>query len=174
MKKSTSLFLSVLAVALCAVVSFAVWRSVASRNSSRGELLGVLLHDMPGNSSAVLYVDVVQLRQSTFAQKLFAWAPQPSADADYTRFVQDAGFNYERDLDRVAFAAAKSGSQSLWFVIADGAFDRKKIVAYLAKIAVVQKRGGRDIYSISTGLPAAVPGNSANASSTSHISLAFL
>lgn len=172
MKKSTSLLVTTLALIFCAAVSFAVWRSFASRDSSRSELLGALLRDMPANTSGVLYVDVAQLRQSTFTQKLFAWAPKPQADADYTRFVQDTGFDYERNLDRVAFAAAKSGSQSLWFVIADGIFDQKKIAAYLAKIGATQKRGGRDTYSIPTNLPASA-GNIAN-SAGSQILLTFL
>jgi len=172
MKKSTSLLVTALALIFCAAVSFAVWRSLASRDSGRGDLLGALLRDMPANTSGVLYVDVAQLRQSTFTQKLFAWAPKPQTDADYTRFVQDTGFDYERDLDRVAFAAAKSGSQSSWFVIADGTFEQKKIAAYLARVGAMQKRGGRDIYSIPTSLPS--PAGNIASSANSQILLTFL
>src|SRR5271163_983357 len=172
MKKSTSFLITALALIFCAAVSFAVWRSLASRNSSRGELLAALLRDVPASTSGIFYVDVAQLRQSTFAQKLLAWAPKPQADADYTRFVQDTGFDYERDLDRVAFAAAKSGSQSLWFVIADGAFDQKKIAAYLAKVGATQKQAGRDIYSIPTNLPS--PAGDPISPDKSQILLTFL
>jgi hypothetical protein len=172
MKKSTSLLVTALALIFCATVSFAVWRTLSSRDSSRGELLGALLRDMPRNTGGVLYVDLAQLRQSTFTEKLFAWAPKPQADADYTRFVQDTGFDYERDLDRLAFAAAKSGSQSWWFVIADGSFDQKKFAAYLAKVGTVEKRAGRDIYSIPTSLSA--PASRVAGRANSPILLTFL
>jgi hypothetical protein len=122
-------------------------------------MLGVLLHDMPHDASGILYIDVGQLRQAPFAQKLFAWAPKPQTDPEYARFVEQTGFNYERDLDRVAFSAVSRGSQSYWFAVADGTFDQKRIAAYLAKISIVQKRSGHDIYSIPASLPANIPGN---------------
>lgn len=174
MKKSTQIFLSVIFVFFIATISLAVWHWTASRNSSLDEMLGVLLHDMPADTSGVFYVDVAQLRRSAFAQKLLAWAPKPTADVDYTRFVQETAFDYERDLNRVVFAAAHHGSQSVWFAIADGAFDQKKIAAYMEKIAVIQKRGGHDIYCIPAGLPVAVTGNSAVTSAAPQISFTFL
>jgi hypothetical protein len=174
MKKSTQILLSVIVVAFAAILSLAVWHWTTSRNSSPDEMLGILLHDMPADASGVLYVDIAQLRQSAFAQKLLSWAPKPTADAEYTRFVQETGFDYERDLNRVAFAAAKRGSQSIWFAIADGKFDQKKIAAYMAKIGVIQKHGGHDIYSIPAGLPAPASGNSTMSSSASQISFTFL
>ena len=113
-------------------------RSTYSSDSTN--FSGTLLQHAPPGTSGILYVDVAQVRQSPFAQKLFAWAPKPEADAEYARFLQDTGFHYERDLHRVAFSAARRGSQSVWFAIADGSFDQKKIAAYLSKIAVLQKR----------------------------------
>ncbi len=174
MKKSTRLFLSVIVVSLSAIIIFAVWRSSASRNSPASELLGVLLRDVPGDTSGVLYVDVAQLRQASFAQKLFAWAPKPQVDAEYARFVQESGFDYERDLHRVAFAAARRGSQSIWFAVADGAFDQKRIAAYMAKIGVIQKHGAHDIYFIPTAAPIPTTGNTARSSAASQLSFTFL
>jgi hypothetical protein len=174
MKKSTQLTLIVVAVSFCTVISVVVWHAIASRNTGRDEMLDTLLHDMPADTSAVLYVDVAQLRQSTFTQKLFAWAPKPQADADYARFIQDTGFDYERDLNRVVFAAAKRGSQSVWFAIADGTFDQRRLVAYIEKIATIQRRGGRDIYSIPAAIPLPASGNTPAPAVASQMSLAFL
>jgi hypothetical protein len=172
MKKSSKIIFGVVALALLA---FGAWRYHASHHSSGEELRGVLLRDMPADTSGVLYVDVAQLRQSSFAQKLFAWAPKPQADAEYMRFVEQTGFNYERDLDRVAFSAVSRGSPSIWFAIADGNFDEKKIAAYLANISVVQKRGGHQIYSIPASLPPSVPGNApAKGPGAPYISFTFL
>ena len=178
MKKSTKISWAVSLLVLLALILFGVQRWAASRDSSSEEMLGVLLHDMPGDTSGIVYVDVTQLRRSPFAQKLFAWAPKPQADPEYTRFVAQTGFNYEHDLDRVAFSAATRGSQPVWFAIADGTFDQKKIAAYMADIGVVQKRGGHDIYSIPASLPTNVPGNAlANGTAPSaspQISFTFL
>ena len=162
--------------------AFAIRAWISSREGSAEEMLALLLRDMPADSSAVLYADVAQVRQAPFAQKLFAWAPQQQADADYTRFVQETGFDYARDLRRIAFSAAQRGSQPIWFAIFDGDFNQQKIAAYLAKNGTLQGRGKHDIYSIptnttavpsSSGVPAnPSPLNSSNP--TPHISLTFL
>lgn len=146
MKKSKLLFVAV-ALLIAAVLSFAVLRWRNSHRPGRDEILNTLLEHAPNGTIGIVYVDVAELRQSPFAQKLFAWAPKPQADPDYARFIQETGFDYERDLDRVAYAAAKRGSQSTWFAIADGTFDRKKLTAYLAKVAAVQTRNGHEIFS---------------------------
>jgi hypothetical protein len=146
MKKS-KLVLVAVALLVAAVLIFAVVRWRNSHRPGRDEILSTLLGHAPNGTIGVVYVDVAELRQSPFAQKLFAWAPKPQADPDYARFIQDTGFDYERDLDRVAYAAAKRGSQSTWFAVADGTFDRKKLTAYLAKVAALQARNGHNIYS---------------------------
>ncbi len=146
MKKSKLLLLAV-ALLVAAVLIFAALRWRNAHRPGRDEILSTLLEHAPNGTIGVVYVDVAELRQSPFAQKLFAWAPKPQTDPDYARFIQDTGFDYERDLDRVVYAAAKRGSQSTWFAIADGTFDRKKLTAYLAKVATVQTRNDREIYS---------------------------
>jgi hypothetical protein len=163
--------------------AFAIRGWIASREGSAEEMLALLLRDMPADSSAVLYADVAQVRQAAFAQKLFAWAPQPQADADYARFVQETGFDYARDLRRIAFSAAQRGSQPIWFAIFDGDFNQQKIAAYLAKNGTLQRHGKNDIYSIptiTTGAPSSsggAPGSPSPVNSSnpvSHVSLTFL
>jgi len=178
MKKSSPILFGAGAAFFFLLVALGVWRYQAARHSGPEEMLGVLLRSMPEGSSGVLYIDAAQLRQARFAQKLFAWAPKPEADPEYARFVEQTGFNYERDLARVGFSAVSRGSRSYWFAIADGAFDQKKIAAYLAKISVVDKRGGHDIYSVPALLPLNTPGQGkskgAPASAWSKISFTFL
>ncbi len=166
-----------------AVSAFAIRGWISSREGSAEEMLALLLRDMPADSSAVLYVDVAEVRQAPFAQKLFAWAPQPQADADYGRFVQETGFEYERDLRRIAFSAAQRGLQPIWFALCDGNFNQKKIAAYFAKNGALQRRGEYDVYSIPTNTTGAQPSSSGTPSNSSpvntsnappHISLTFL
>jgi hypothetical protein len=165
MKKSSRIIFAIGVVLLGVLLLFAAFHWIAPRTLGLEEFLGTLLQHAPAETNGILYIDVAQLRQSPFAQKLFAWAPKPEADAEYARFLQDTGFNYERDLDRVAFSAARRGSESVWFAIADGSFDQQKITAYLSKIAVLQKRDGHDIYLI----PANVSDNIAPSSATSSV-----
>jgi hypothetical protein len=170
MKKPSKFIFSAVAIFLVVLIIFAARSWLTSRSSGVDEVLAALMDHAPTETSGILYVDVAQLRQSSFAQKLLAWAPKPQADAEYTRFIQDTGFNYERDLDRVAFSAARRGSESIWFAIADGTFDQKKIVAYLAKIATIQKHNGLDIYLIPASVSTNIAPDSATTNSTASIS----
>src|SRR5450755_1579537 len=114
MKKSSKIIFTATAFFLIALMFFAARSWLTSRSSGVDELLATLMDHAPAETSGVLYLDVTQLRQSPFTQRLFVWAPKPEPDAEYRRFIQETGFNYERDLDRVAFSAAHRGSESIW------------------------------------------------------------
>jgi len=130
---------------LLGAISFFVYhRRGASSSSDRDDLL----ERMPADAVAVVFADVAELRSAPFVAKLFAWAPQPEPDEDYARFLNETGFLYERDLDRLAIAFEKTGQDSAFFAVADGRFDRQKISALTNKSGTVEKRGGREIFSI--------------------------
>ena len=114
-------------LAIASFFAYRKWR--APGGDSRSELLAF----MPANSSTVFFTDLQALRRAQFFAALLTWAPKPAADADYSQFVRDTGFDYERDLDRIAIAVEKRGADSLFFAVADGRFDRKKILAYASK-----------------------------------------
>jgi hypothetical protein len=101
---------------------------------------------MPTDSSAVLFGEFAELRQAPFIAQLYAWAPKPQADADYAQFIKETGFDYERDLDRVAIAVEKRGQDSTLFAIVDGKFDRQKISAFALKDGTAAKTGAREIF----------------------------
>lgn len=107
-----------------------------------------LLESMPADASAVVFVDVAELRSAPFVAQLFAWAPQPEPDEDYAEFLKETEFHYERDLDRLAIAFQKVGQDSTFFAVADGRFDRQKILALSNKSGTVEKRGGYEIFAI--------------------------
>lgn len=107
-----------------------------------------LLEGMPADPSAVVFADLTKLRSDPFVVQLFAWAPQPEPDEDYAQFLNQTGFHYERDLDRVAIAFQKVGQDSAFFAVAEGRFDRQKISAVVHKSGTVEKRGGHEILAI--------------------------
>src|SRR5947209_10933855 len=131
-----------LALSACAFFSYRKW---SVRNGSvREEALAL----MPADATAILFADFSELRQASFIAQLYAWAPKPRADVDYAQFVKETGFDYERDLDRVAIAVLKRGPDSALFAILDGKFDRQKIPAYALKDGSSARVGGREIFSV--------------------------
>jgi len=107
-----------------------------------------MLARMPTSANAVVFLDLAALRSSPFLAQLFAWAPRPTPDEEYAQFVQGTGFDYERDLDRVALAVSRASNGSIFLVIADGHFDHKKIEAYARRNGKSEARNGTTIFSI--------------------------
>jgi len=107
-----------------------------------------MLSRMPENASAVVYLDMAELRSSQFLTQLFQWAPKPELDRDYAQFLQATGFNYEKDLDRVALAIHREPQNSTAFAVADGRFDRKKIEAYAAQFGSLKTADGKILFAV--------------------------
>ena len=144
MKKQTSLGLIVAALALPAVSYFAYQHWAQRDVSAKTEMLSLL----PSDPSAVLFADLVELRRAPFIASLYAWAPQPQADPEYAQFVKETGFDYERDLDRIAIAVTRRGPDTFLLAIADGKFDKQKVSAYALKAGMVTKTSGHDLFSV--------------------------
>src|ERR1700736_6011690 len=107
-----------------------------------------VLSPMPPDASAVLFADLAELRRAPFAAELYNWIPKGQADAEYAEFLRETGFDYERDLDRVAIAIIKGEKESKLFAVAEGHFDRKKIEAYAFRSGTSEPSGGRKIFSV--------------------------
>jgi hypothetical protein len=158
MTKRTSIGLAAAIVVLGAAVLFGYRKWSVPSASPREEMLAL----MPADASAVFFADFGGLRQAPIIAQLYAWAPKPQADANYAQFVKETGFDFERDLERIAIAIEKRGQDSTLFAILDGNFDRQKISAYALKDGAITRSGGREIFSVP------VSGN------TRKISFAFL
>jgi hypothetical protein len=138
-------------LAVVCLLAYFVWfhQPVPERNG--------LLSLMPEDANAVLFVDLMDLHRSPFFTDLLAWAPKPDADQEYRKFVEETGFDYERDLDRIAVSFEQQGAQRIFFAVGEGRFDKKKIRAYAAKNGTVQNFGGAEIFSVPVaGSPARV------------------
>jgi hypothetical protein len=103
------------------------------RGSDPQSLRAQMLNLLPADSSAVIFLDLDQFRTTPFLAQLLQWAPQAPTDEEYKQFVQASGFDYERDLDRLAISISKKAGGESIFGIADGHFDRKKIEDYAGK-----------------------------------------
>src|SRR5215470_5303881 len=124
-RKKILVCMGVLAVLAAMALVYRHWYRSDSP-AVRAEMLSLL----PADTSTVAFLDMAQLRSSPFFEQLLAWAPRLSPDADYAQFIGATGFNYERDLDRLAIASIPRSPNSSLLAIAEGRFDRKKIEAY--------------------------------------------
>ena len=107
-----------------------------------------LLSWMPEDAGAVFFIDLAEFRRAPFFADVLAWAPKPEADQEYRQFVRDTGFDYEKDLDRLAVAFEQQGAQRIFYAVGEGHFDEKKIKAYGAKNGAVQNSGDTEIFSL--------------------------
>jgi hypothetical protein len=117
------------------------------RSQSRSQDLAVLSF-LPQDPAAVLYVDLSALRHSAFLAQLAAWAPHSQKDSEYAQFLQDTGFDFERDLNHLAIATQKLAGAANLFFIADGKFDRSKISAYALRTGTKQNINGQEVFSV--------------------------
>src|SRR5499433_2919692 len=142
--QSKRISLSLVAIAVVLLASLVVFRYSPSSDSARGELLGFV----PGDATSVIFIDANQLRASPFLTTLYSWAPYPAEDSEYTQFISDTGFNYERDLSQVLIAISNHGPASRTLVVAEGKFDRRKIEAYLSRTSPPVKQGSLTVFQI--------------------------
>jgi hypothetical protein len=145
MLKKKPLLISLLAFAVLLLTFFAYrrWHSNDS-SATRGDLLSLV----PADSGAVGFLDFSELRSSPFLQQLLSWAPQVAPDSDYAQFVQATGFDYERDLDRIALAFNRRAPSPSVFAVAEGRFDRKKIEAYAAHFGSLKTADGKTLFAV--------------------------
>jgi hypothetical protein len=131
-------------LALVTAAAFAVHHFFGSTEGDERESALALI---PADTDAVAFADIAQLRTAPFFSELGDWIPQPQqVDADYAKFLQDTGFDYQRDLDRVSVASIRRGETAEFFVVGDGRFDRKKINTYISQFGTHDKKDGREIF----------------------------
>jgi len=113
-----------------------------------------ILSQLPPGAPAVAYIDVAALRRlhdSPLAAILGLAGENPAQDRDYQEFVRETGFDYTRDLDRVAIAfwpSATHGAENQALAIADGRFDRDKIKAYALRTGRQVAQGEESYYEV--------------------------
>jgi|GraSoi_2013_80cm_1033760.scaffolds.fasta_scaffold01440_1 hypothetical protein len=143
-RRRWTLSIAAILLAGCLAGLDAYWRWHDSGAATRDAVVSA----MPPDASAVLFADLAELRRAPFAAELYNWIPKGQADAEYSQFLRETGFDYERDLDRAAIAVIKGEKDSKLFAVAEGRFDRKKIEAYASRSGTRENRDGREIFSV--------------------------
>jgi hypothetical protein len=86
-----------------------------------------LLALLPPEASWVFFVDLADLGRSGFLANLYSLAPQPQTDPDYAAFIKQSGFNYERDLYRLAVSYQRKGQDYFFSRSRTESSTRKKL-----------------------------------------------
>jgi hypothetical protein len=116
-----------------------------------------LLSLLPADAPVVAYADVAALlglKSSPLAAALGLTLPGPQQDIGYTDFVRDSGFDYTRDLDRVAVTVwpnslgtpGERPPSGRSLAVADGRFDQQKITAYALRFGWEEKDKLHSVY----------------------------
>jgi len=134
-------------------VLIGAWMYFRSQGSNAQRSRGDVLSRLPEDSTSVIYADLKELRTSAFFSQLVAWAPAPSVDEEYTKFVRATGFDYERDLDRVGISFSGTTQNPRTMAVAEGRFDRKRIEAYSARFGTLKTAAGKTIYAVPLSKP---------------------
>lgn len=136
-----------------------MWVAVAILVIAGGIVTAVLLRKRAApdavrllpESDAVLYVNLEPIRLLTDLGK----NPPKERDPQYEEFVRQTGFEFERDLDKAAFAihygvAAKGKpAETRYSEILQGHFDSARVSDYLRKLATqVERYRDYDIYDV--------------------------
>src|SRR5271168_5394689 len=109
---------------------------------------------LPG-ADGFFYINVKWIRTFNATGQL----PPVSHEPDYQKFIEETGFQFERDLDQAAFAihypqswgggTAGSSSEPRFSEVFVGKIDSGRLTAYLKKISTsIEDYRGFDIYSI--------------------------
>jgi hypothetical protein len=126
MKKHVWIGLAVAVLGFSAAGFWGYQRWHGQNRASRNDLLTL----MPAEASAVLFADFAELRQAPFIAQLYAWAPKPQVEPEYAQFIKETGFDYEKDIARIAIAIFKNAKRNTFLAVVNGRFDQKKISAY--------------------------------------------
>ncbi len=119
--------------------------------------------ELPPTAPVIGFANVAELRNlydTPLASVLGLAAPGPVEDREYHQFVRDTGFDYTRDLDKVAVAFWPANligtiGQNRVLAVADGRFDQQKIDAYALRTGKAVKQGKRTLYSVPGNPPVA-------------------
>jgi hypothetical protein len=137
--------LAVLAMAGAVLLYSGLRRGEVADASSAPELLS----EVPAGAPTLIYADLAAIRSSSFYRNRSDHSPLVVTDPDYAKFIQATGFDFEKDLDRVAIGLwpqSLEQEQKKTTVVAEGRFDRQKIHDYAMKNGKLDRQRGHDVF----------------------------
>jgi hypothetical protein len=115
-----------------------------------------ILSQIPVGSSTLVYIDLAAIRASTFYQNRPDHSPLTIPNSEYADFIHATGFDFEKDLDRVAIASwpqSITQEKKKTVAVAEGRFDREKIYDYAKKNGKLEHQQGREVFLFPARIP---------------------
>lgn len=153
MKRPAIIVVCLAVVLVLATVGYYVLHRGPAATDSMPGAAPPLLSLLPPQVPYVIYADVAALRNSAILNRLVALAPAPNEDPEYADFVRSTGFDYSRDLDRVAISIFPTAPIPTVAIFAEGRFDQQKIIDYALRSGKTEVRDGRTIYVLPSSNP---------------------
>src|SRR5258706_14859923 len=144
--------LAVFAVAGTVLVYSGYLRSGVAGASPATELLS----EIPAGAPTLIYLDLAAIRASSFYQNRPDHSPLTIPESDYAKFVQATGFDFEKDLDRVAIASwpqSLSQDQKKTVAVAEGRPDPQKSRGHSPEKGKIAHQQRREEFLFSAGAP---------------------
>jgi hypothetical protein len=148
-KPRKGLLVSAGVAAAAILAALLLYGSVRHSATAHASAAPELFSALPPGAPTLVYLDLAAVRASSFYQHRPDKGPIAVPSPDYADFVRSTGFDFEKDLDRVAIASwpAQSGQEPRKnVVIADGRFDRAKIRDYALRKGKLDHQQGRDVF----------------------------
>jgi hypothetical protein len=149
MKKDTWEFRIGAVLTACALLAAALFYLTSLRGkTASASPAPELLSSLPAGAPTLVYLDLTEVRASSFYQHRPDKGPIAVPNQEYADFVGSTGFDFEKDLDRVAVASwpAIGNEQRKTVVIAEGRFDRAKIRDYAMRKGKLDRQQGHDVF----------------------------
>lgn len=145
--KTRSVGAAVAAFAIIACGLFYI--SFGRANTAKASPVPDLLSALPAGAPGLVYIDLVAIRTSSFYQHRPDKSPIAIPNQDYADFIRSTGFDFEKDLDRVAIASWPAGAAKdagKMVAIAEGRFDRAKIRNYAMLKGKLDHQQGHEVF----------------------------
>jgi len=113
----------VLLAAIVAFIAFSIERYRHGSVLSDADMVAFL----PQTNATTFFIDIAAMRQARALNLLTASAP--AEENDYREFIQETGFDYTKDADAIAGAAANGQI----FFLMRGRFDWRKLAGYTTR-----------------------------------------
>jgi hypothetical protein len=157
MPKSRKALLVAGFVTVAIAATFLIYITFRQGETAHASSAPDILSALPAGAPNLVYIDLAAVRASSFYQHRADKGPITVPDRNYAEFVRSTGFDFEKDLDRVAIAtwpvadgtaSAKNAPRKI-IVVAEGRFDRTKIRDYAKVKGKVDREDGHEVFRFS-------------------------
>ncbi len=149
MRKSRILLVMAAFFTVIAGAAFLFTIEARRADESSATAAAALFSHLPTGAPTLIYIDLAAIRGSRFYRNRPDHAPITVPDKNYASFIAGTGFDFEKDLDRVAVAfwpRSASQPQQSTVVVAEGRFNRQKIREYATRNGKLSTEQGHEVF----------------------------